>query len=175
MSSNPWNKQPQDQEYNSFYAGYIGQVEQIDVQQFLIAQLDQILDMFAHIDETKGDYAYAPDKWTIKDVMRHIIDTEWIFTYRALRFARGDSTPLPGMDQDLFMAGVDTSSDSLDSLVKEFKYLRLATLTLIERFSTLDLDKTGTASGFPISVRALIFIIAGHAQHHIKVIQERYI
>jgi len=167
-------KRPQSHEFNAFYAGYVGCVPEGDVIETLKTQQRALLDWIALHAPGIENYAYADGKWTTKEVIGHIIDTEWIFTYRALRFARGDSSPLPGMDQTVFMEGANFADRSLTELATEFDGLRTASAQLLASFSEDILQRTGTASGFPFSVRAMSWIIAGHCQHHFNILKERY-
>lgn len=121
-----------------------------------------------------GDQVYAQDKWTIKDILQHIIDTERIFAYRALRFARKDSTPLAGFDENAYAASVDTSDRTVEDLLLEFAAVRQSTLGLYIGFSGDVLHRQGEASGHSISVLALGFTMVGHGIHHMNIIKERY-
>jgi len=127
---------------------------------------DQLIDL--------GDKVYAPEKWTIKDIIQHIIDTERIFSYRALRLARKDKTPLHGFDENLYAAHANATHRSLDNLTRELELVRQSTIHLFESFTEEDIMNVGICSGLQISVLALGFTIAGHGMHHINVIKERY-
>lgn len=121
-----------------------------------------------------GDAVYAPGKWTVKDILQHIIDTERIFSYRALRFARHDDTPLPGFEENAYANSVDTSNRTVDDLLLEFAAVRQSTLGLFLGFDEGQLNREGTASSNKISVAALGFTIVGHVIHHTNVLKERY-
>ncbi len=123
----------------------------------------------------KFDYRYAEGKWTIKDIIQHLIDTERIFAYRALRFARNDNTSLPGFDENQFAQAATAIDRSIMELLTELAIVRQATISLFKSFSNSDLVKTGVASNNSISVRALGFVIIGHQNHHQKVFQEKYL
>jgi len=166
---------PDYSEYDDFYAGYIAAVLDGNVIETLRSQRTAFVDLFRRIPSEKIDHRYAPGKWSIKEVLGHMCDSEWIFTYRALRFARADRTPLPGMDQDAFMEGSDFPNRTMDSLIDQFIHLRGASINLFERFSEDVLSRTGNASGCDFTVRALVWICAGHGQHHVNVIRERYL
>jgi len=174
MASHRSNR-PSPSEYNPFYAGYVNSVPDGDVVETLINQQKAVLEWVEKTSAADADYRYAPDKWSAKEVLGHMVDTEWIFTYRALRFARGDQSALPGMDQDQFMAGANFADRSLEDISAEFSGLRTASIRLLTSFSEELLSRTGTASDSPISVRALCWIIAGHCQHHLKILKERYV
>lgn len=121
-----------------------------------------------------GDQVYAPDKWTAKDILQHIIDTERIFSYRALRFGRNDRTELPGYDENAYAAEVDTSNRTIDDLLLEFAAVRQSTLGLFIGFDEIILQREGIASSTKISVLALGFTLVGHVMHHINIVKERY-
>lgn len=123
----------------------------------------------------KFDFCYAEGKWKIKDILQHLIDTERILSYRALRFARNDNTSLPGFDENLFAQVSNSNERSIMELLTEFAIVRQATISLFKSFSNTDLFKIGVASDNPISVRALGFVIIGHQNHHQRVFQEKYI
>lgn len=168
------SKPPQKGEFNDFYRGYVGSVPSGDVVETLKSQQQTVLHWMETHGAERENFSYAPGKWTTKEVFGHMIDTEWIFTYRALRIARGDQTPLPGMDQTVFMANANFADRTLPDLAAEFVALRTASTQLIASFSEEIMDRAGTASGFPITVRALCWIIAGHCQHHFNILKERY-
>jgi uncharacterized damage-inducible protein DinB len=166
---------PAADEYNPFYAGYIQAVPDGDVAVRMASELDTGLALYGGIPKTKRDHRYADGKWTVRQVLGHVVDTERIFSYRALCIARGDRTPLPGMDQDDYMAGADFDTRSWDSLLGEYEHLRRANLALFSSFDAESLDRRGAASGFEVSVRALVWITAGHEMHHRRVLRERYL
>lgn len=166
---------PQDHEYHSFYTNYVKSLNEQDVLAILKKQLKSIPDLLWSIESTKHNYAYAPGKWTIKQVIQHLNDVERVFTYRALCFARGDKQHQPGMDQDLYVLNADIKDVPFSGMIDEFVALRVATVCLFERLNELQLDQVGTADGHPITVRALAAITAGHVQHHVNVLKERYL
>ncbi len=161
-------------EYNPFYGTYVSKVPEGDVLAYLQQQTDEVPTWLRSIAD-KADYRYGPDKWTLAEVLHHCCDTERIFAYRALCIARGDKTPLPGMDQNEYMAGARTDERSYESLVTEFEAIRAATMALFGSLSVEVMDNEGNASGSPITVRGLCSIIAGHLAHHTQVIKERYL
>ncbi|WP_430468101.1 DinB family protein [Winogradskyella ouciana] len=162
-------------EYNPYYKAYIDKASDVDILKGLKSSFDSVIDFYSKLPYEKHDYAYAEDKWTIKDTLLHIIDTERVFSYRALRISRGDKTPLAGFEQDGYVVSGNAKKRSLENLIEEYKSVRLATISLFQSFDRETLLKMGEASGFPISVRALGYIIVGHENHHIQVIKQRYL
>lgn len=166
---------PAEGEYAEYYQRYIGLVPDGDVFDILEEQLRLTLDLLLGMSEEQAGFAYAEGKWSIKQVIGHVIDTERVFAYRGLRIARGDSTPLPGFEQDDYVSGADFNARSRMSLSGELEHLRRSNLFL---FSTWDAEvqqRRGTASGFSLSARAVPYILAGHERHHLNVITERYL
>lgn len=136
----------------------------------------QLVDMEVLLDGVVDTSTrYAPDKWTLGEVLIHMIDTERVFAYRALRFARGDATPLPGFDQDAFVESIDVSSRSVTSLLDELRTVRDATLALLRSFDEPAWDRAGVASGHPMTTRGAAWVIAGHTAHHVAVLHDRYL
>ncbi len=168
-------RRPSSVEYDAFYTIYVDQVPDGDVVDFMSEQLDEALALFGSVSADKANYRYAPEKWSIKELLGHILDTEWIFTYRALRFARGDGTALAGMDQDVFVAGSNFGDRGLRSLVDEFRNLRSANLILFDSFDEEIMVRAGTAADCPFTVRSMLFVLAGHAQHHLEVLRGHYL
>ena len=141
----------------------------------LKVQSDETIALYKSLTAAQGDYAYAPGKWTLKEVLGHIIDTERVFVYRALSMARGDQQSLPGMDQDLYMAHVNFAGRSIESLIEEYDSVRQGTIHFFNHLSEDELARTGTANNGLFTVSALMYIISGHELHHIDVIRERYL
>ncbi|PPK84093.1 DinB family protein [Neolewinella xylanilytica] len=163
------------QEYGAFYAGYLSRVPSpLTLSEALTTSGDMLLEYLYALDPEHADYAYAPDKWTIAQALQHLIDTERIFAYRSLRLGRRDSTPLPGFDQDEYAARADLTHRRFPEMIGEFAGIRQSTVTLFASFTEADLSFIGTASGYPISCRAMGFIIAGHTFHHQRIYVERY-
>ena len=162
-------------EYNPYYKSYIDNAADKDIVEGLNQNLDSVISFYSAIPDNKHDFAYAEGKWTVKDILLHIIDTERIFTYRAMRIARKDLTPLMGFEQDDYVANVNTEIRSLKSLLEEYRAVRLATIALYSSFNSNALKQIGVASGSPISVRAMGYIISGHENHHNQIIKERYL
>jgi hypothetical protein len=164
---------PQPNEYPNWGEQYISLVEEEDVIALMERQTQefpQFLDNFIE----KADYAYAPGKWTIKELIGHIIDTERILTFRLLSFARNESSDLPGFDEDEYVKAAHFADRSLLSLGEEFSLLRKANLYLFKSLDETNLNRGGMASSKYLTVRALLFIIAGHLIHHTRIIKERY-
>lgn len=163
---------PAPDEAAPFYHGYIGLVPDGDLLATLERQIDETA---ARLEGSDGAFRYAPGKWTVREVLAHMIDTERVFAYRALRFARGDETPLPGFDQDLFVDTYDVSNRSVESLLDEFRGVRAATLSLLRGFDEAAWNRRGTASGHPMSARGAAWVIAGHERHHVAILRDRYL
>jgi hypothetical protein len=165
---------PEPTEYAEFYANYVSKVPGTDAVGVLESQRLQMVQSFAGRSERDGSFRYAPDKWTVKEVLGHITDTERIFTYRALRIARGDQTPLPSFEQDGFVKNGGFSERSLASLADEFALVRAASIALFRSFPEEAWTRRGIASQKEVTVRALAFITAGHQIHHRLILEERY-
>ena len=166
---------PDPSEYNPYYDGYIRAAGEGDIIQILADEGENAVRLFDGIEPERGRYRYEEGKWSLAEVLGHIVDTERLFSYRALRIARGDTTPMPGMDQDQWVAGSDFDARGLASLSKEFLALRASNISLFSSFTDEECVRIGNASGFDFSVRALIYITAGHAMHHVRVIEDRYL
>lgn len=166
---------PDASEFLAYYAKYTDRVPDGDLLQTLRAQLDDTLALVRGLDESQGGHRYAPGKWTIREVLAHIIDAERIFAYRALRIARGDATPLPGFDENAYAENAGAESRTLADLADEFEHVRLGNLAMLRALDDEALARAGTASGGPVSVRALAWIIAGHELHHVALLRERYL
>lgn len=166
---------PEAGEYAAYYEKYVSIVPGNDVASVLETQRVQTMQLFAGRSERDGNFRYAPDKWTVKEVLGHVNDAERIFTYRALRIARGDLTPLPGFEQDDYVRTGGFNERPLANLVEEFADIRSASLALFRSFGEDEWLRRGTASKNEVSVRALAFITAGHEMHHRRILEERYL
>ena len=164
---------PQTHEYPAWGETYIKLVGE-DVVELLEKQAIEFPDFINSLIE-KADYAYAPGKWTIKELIGHIIDTERVFVYRLMCFARGEQHALPGFEEDDYVANAHFSDRSLLSLSEEFAHLRKSNLYLINSLTEKELNRSGTASERQITVRAILFVMAGHIIHHVGIIKERYL
>jgi uncharacterized damage-inducible protein DinB len=166
---------PEQSEYLPYYHKYVALVPTGDVIETLTRQSADTLALLGGLDEAQGNHAYEPGKWSIKGVVGHVIDTERIFAYRALRFARNDQTPLPGYDQDDYGRVANFDARTLASLAKEYASVRAATIALFRSLDDEALQRRGQANDAEVSVRALAHIIAGHELHHVGIIRERYL
>jgi len=168
--------QLQPTEYASYYGNYIAQVsEEYTLIEELEISLHRFIKFVQNIPMDKFDYRYAEGKWTIKDIIQHIIDAERVFAYRALRFARNDKTALPGFEENDYVDEANGGKRSIMDLLNELSAVRYATIFLFKSFSEEQLLRIGIASNNPMSVRALGFIMIGHQNHHQKVFEERYL
>ena len=165
---------PQANEHAPYYKTYMDTVSDN-----VIAELEHQVNSFPSflkgLSQDKATYAYAEGKWTIMQLVGHVIDTERIMAYRALRIARADLTPLPGFDENDYVANAHFAERNMDSLAEEFAILRKANMYLIKSFNDDEINRLGKSNGSPMSVRALIFILAGHVNHHRMIIEERYL
>jgi uncharacterized damage-inducible protein DinB len=168
--------QLQPTEYASYYGNYIAQVsDEYTLLEELEISVHRLIKFVQDIPMDKFDYRYEEGKWTIKDILQHLIDAERIFAYRALRFARNDATELPGFDENAYVDQVNANARSIMELLTELAAVRTATLLLFKTFTNEQLCKTGIASNNPMSVRALGFVIIGHQNHHQRIFEERYL
>jgi len=174
MSEQTINR-PEQTEYNPYYEKYVSLVPTGDIVETLSRQIEETLALLRSIDEARAVYRYEPDKWSIKQVVGHVCDTERIFAYRALRFARGDQTPLPGYDQDEYVLSANFDARTLADLAAEFERIRAATVALFRSFHAEAMQRRGKANDNEVSVRALAHIIAGHELHHVQVLRTRYL
>lgn len=166
---------PIENEYAPFYHRYIQDCESEDIITNLKQNHSRAMNLLNTIPDEKADFAYAEGKWTIKELVQHIIDSERVFAYRAMCIARGETTALSGFDENIYAANSHANSRTLNSLIKEFDGVRQATIQLFEGLDDSTLTIMGNANGNPVSVRAIGFMIAGHCAHHLKLIKERYL
>ena len=167
--------QLQPGEYPEYQKTYIDTVADIDLVEELEISLHRFIRFVREIPMDKFDYSYAEGKWTIKEIIQHVIDSERIFAYRALAFARNDKTSLPGFDENAYADASDGNARHLTSLLNELSEVRHSNITLFKSFSEDALLRIGHANGNPNSVRALGFAIIGHQNHHERVYRERYL
>jgi hypothetical protein len=165
---------PEADEIPSHYAGYIQRVPETDPVIVCASQIEDTAGLLRGLSDTDALYRYGRGKWSIKEVIGHLADTERIMTYRALRIARGDTTPLPSFDENAYVPVAKFDARSLADLVGELRTVRAATLALMRTFDEDAWRRRGTASGKPVSVRALGFMIPGHERHHVEVLRTRY-
>ena len=166
---------PSVHEYAPYYHTYIGKVEGNDLIPALSNSAKNFIDFLEGIPQHKHDHKYAEGKWTIKEVVAHIIDCERVFAYRALTFSRNDKTDLPGFDENAWAPQTNTANRTMASLIEEYRNLRAADILMFENMTEEMSQRAGRANGQPISVRALGYILAGHEMHHMTVIKERYL
>lgn len=167
---------PQSGEYATYYEKYLIRAKEAgDWKTALAAQIEDVVAVFGNLTPEQAEFRYAPEKWTLREVLAHINDTERVFAYRTLRIARGDTTPLPGFDQDVFAEAFQSVSVSLDYLIEEFIAIRKSTMLLVHTFDEAVSVRMGTASGYPVSVRALVYIMIGHVAHHLEIIRTHYL
>ena len=163
-------------EYNVFYTTYLNQVpEHLELIFGLQKSLRSSLSFYSGIDPDKLLYRYQPEKWSIKEVLQHIIDTERIFSYRMFRIGRGDETPLANMDQNIYNENSHADAKTFTQLIDEFSLVRQHSLSVANSFAPTDWRRMGTASNFTVSARALGFFILGHELWHQKILKERYL
>ena len=165
----------QDTEYAEFYAGYVRQIPPTITLRTALDDSEALLaDYLSSVPDDGTDFTYAPGKWSIKQALQHLIDTERIFAYRTLRLGRRDATPLPGFEQNDYVLAADLSQREFGRMVEEFRMLRKATIALVSGLTTEDLEFRGTVSDHTMSCRAMAFIISGHTYHHNTIYRERY-
>ena len=167
-------ERPAENEYDPYYGRYISLVPEGMFLDLLGIQTHQTREFFEKLSEETANYRYAPDKWSIKEVLGHIMDSERVFAYRALCIARGEQQSLPGFDQDAYAAAANYDSIPVTKIVQQYTALRVSTFLLFEQLSAEASNRMGLANGKQISVRALAYIIAGHERHHMNVITEKY-
>ncbi|CAN5641052.1 DinB family protein [soil metagenome] len=166
---------PHGDEYAEYYGKYIALVPEGDIVAILATQLDDTLALLRELSDADARYAYAPGKWSVKEVIGHLADTERILAYRMLRFSRGDATPLPSFDENHYAAAGGFTNRKLPSLLAEMTAVRSATIALLAGLPRDVWRREGIASGWPVSVRAIAWIIAGHELHHRAILAERYL
>ena len=165
---------PAAEESAPYYHGYISEVPGEQIGKYLADQLPELERLVGALDDTAARSRYAAGKWSVKEVIGHLTDTERIFGYRLMRIARGDATPLPGFDENAYVPAGDFDARPLASLVEEFRALRSSTIALVDGLPLEGWSRTGQASGKSISARALAYIMVGHLTHHARVLRERY-
>lgn len=168
-------KRPESSEYPPYAEGYISRVPNGDIVGILSQQLEETLALIRSIPDARHDWRYAEGKWSVKELIGHVIDSERIFAYRALRFGRGDSTELSGFEQDDYVRGGGFGQRSLSGLAEEYGHVRRATISLLANLDDEAWSRRGSANNNEVSVRALAFIIAGHERHHVEILRTRYL
>lgn len=166
---------PEKNEYDPYYESYISLVSEFNVIDVLAAQPAELDALFAAMPDEKGTFAYAPGKWTIKELLSHLIDGERMFAYRVLRISRGDLTPIEGFEQDDYNENSSANNRTFVDLLDEFDLQRRSNMILFNNLDETAWKRMGTASGKPVSARGIAYIMAGHVRHHIRIINERYL
>jgi len=162
-------------EYAPFYAPYLSTLDNVSLLDELEISVHEFIRFVREIPLGKHDYRYAEGKWTIKDIIQHLIDAERIFSYRALRIARKDRTPLPGFEENEYAENTDANGRTLQDILTELAVVRQSTISLFKSFTDEQLKNRGIASNNEISARAIGFIIIGHMKHHQRIYFERYL
>jgi uncharacterized damage-inducible protein DinB len=168
-------KRPQQGDYALFYEKYVALVPSGDFLEILLNQRRDLVRLLSPLTEEQAEFRYAPGKWSVKEVLGHISDTERIFAYRMLRIARGDQTPLASFEQDGYIQNGNFSARKLADLLEEFSAVREATISLVRSLDDAAWLRRGNASQKEVSVLALAFVIAGHERHHRVLLEERYL
>lgn len=168
-------RRPAAGEHHERYGRYVALVPDGDVVTQLERQLDDTIALLRQFGEARAGHRYGPDKWSVREVIGHVIDCERVFVYRALSFARGEKQSLPGFDENEYAAAAGYDARTLESVTDELRRLRAATVGFFRGLDDAAWSRTGTANDHPISVRALAWIITGHELHHAKLLRERYL
>lgn len=169
------NKRPEKTEYGAYYERYVSLVGETDIVSALENQTGELENLFSTISAEKSLYAYAPGKWTIREMVGHLIDGEKIFAYRALRISRRDKTPLEGFEQDGYIENANFNSTAFKDLTDELLLARKSNFLMFRNMPETAWEIVGTASGVPVSVRGLAYIMVGHIRHHINILNEKYL
>ena len=162
---------PEESEYTPFARGYVNGVEGAALVPALNSQLSDFVTLAAALDDS---YRYAPGKWTVKELVGHVNDTERIFAYRTLCVGRGDQTPFPGFEQDDYIAGADFNNRTLADLLEEFRLIRESSLCLVRQMPARAWLRRGTVSGYSVTARGVAWTLAGHERHHYRILREKY-
>lgn len=166
---------PNESEYAPYYQSYVDQVSENDILHLLRAEVDELDVLLGQLPAEKENYAYAEGKWTIREIIGHLIDGERVFGYRALCIARGEKQNLPGFDQDDYMLTAPYKHIELEDLLSELRLVRLSNIAMFRSLDEEAWNRVGTANGNEITVRALAFIMGGHVRHHMNVLREKYL
>ena len=167
-------ERPEKSEYDAYYERYVSKVAEGDIVATLEKQPSELKELFANVGEDRGTFTYEEGKWSLKESLSHLIDGERIFAYRMLRISRADETPIEGFEQDGYIEYSNANNRCFAELLDEFELLRKANLLLIKNLSDEASKRLGTASSFGISVRGLVYIMAGHVRHHQSIFKEKY-
>lgn len=162
-------------EYAPSYTPYVAAVPEGDVLVFLQVQFDEVSALFSNLSEAEGAFRYAPGKWTLKDLLQHLADAERVFSYRALRIGRGDTTPLSGYEENAYAAAAHAERRSMADLLSEWQAVRAGSLSLFRSLPDHAWANAGTANGVSVTERCFPYFCAGHTAHHLAIIRERYL
>ncbi|PYS86888.1 MAG: hypothetical protein DMF62_14295 [Acidobacteria bacterium] len=165
---------PETSEYDAYYERYVSRVADEDIIPVLESQPAELRSMFSNVGDDRGNYKYADDKWTLKEVLSHLIDGERMFAYRVLRISRGDETPIEGFEQDGYIENSNANNRPFAELLEEFDLQRRSNVLLIKNLSEEATKRLGMASGLEVSVRGLIYIMGGHVRHHFAILKDLY-
>ncbi len=168
-------ERPRADEHSPYYAKYIASVPEGDLVELLREQIGETVELLQNVSADRANYAYAPDKWTIKEVVGHLADVERVMAYRALSFARADKADLPGFDENAWVPTANFAARTLPDLLEEFQAVRAATIEFVRHLGPEELTRRGSANQNDVSVRALLYIVAGHERHHAELLRERYL
>ena len=166
---------PEPTEYADYYHKYISRVAEGNIIAVLGSQIDNTVALLHGLSDAQAGFRYAPDKWSVKQVVGHLIDSERVFGYRAMRFARNDQTPLSGFEQNDYVDAATFDDQGLSDLTSEFEHVRRANLLMLRGLGPDAWERRGEANGNAVSVRALAYIIAGHELHHVEIIRTKYL
>lgn len=166
---------PLENEYAPYFQNYVSQAPEEDILPAMRSQVDALDVLLDRVAPDRETYRYAEGKWSIRELVGHLIDGERTFGYRALCIARGDTQNLPGFDQDQYMLDAPFDRIDLEDLLSEFRLVRLANIAMLRTLDEAAWMRMGTANGSPVSVRALVYIMVGHVRHHLSVLRERYL
>lgn len=169
------SRRPDAAEYPTSYTTYLSEAPEGDIRETLKLQGEEIQALLSALPESMGGHRYAPGKWSVRELLGHLCDAERCFEHRLFRFGRGDASPLPGFDEDAYVAASRSDIRTLADLLEEFGHLRATTLISLAHLAPEAWDRRGIANGREVSVRALAFVIAGHAAHHLRILCERYL
>lgn len=168
-------RRPQHDEYPVFATGYVAAVGDNDPIELLKTNQLKSYELFSPMTEAQANHTYFPGKWTIRECLGHMLDTERVFSYRILCLSRGETKELPGFDQDVYAVNAGYENRPIAEIATEFKLIREANLHLVTNLSDAQFERRGIASGFPVSVLGLVTLLAGHEQHHLNILKERYL
>lgn len=169
------HRRPEPDEYGKWYSGYVASVPETDILAALEHQIGAVRAAFDAVPANRADFRYAAGKWSVRELAGHLNDGERVFSYRALRFSRGDETPLPGFDENDYVAAAPFSHVPLSDLVAEFEHQRRANVLMFRGLGHEAWARSGVASGNSMTVRALAYVLVGHVRHHLGVLQARYL